>query len=79
MASLPAGVILAIIVPALVAAFLLGDLESDLDCDAFCHTNTGGLIFGLITMPRWTVPVAVAGGVVSAIASHIGVRPARAA
>jgi hypothetical protein len=74
-----AGVIIAVIYPALFVSFLLGDLATDADCDGFCHGNAAGLILGLLLMPLWTVPVAITGGIVSAVASYVGVRPARTA
>jgi len=73
------GVIFAVFVPALLIGFLLGDLASDEDCDGFCHSNTGGLIFGLFVLPFSAVPVAIVGGIISAIASFVGVRPTREA
>jgi hypothetical protein len=73
------GVIFAIIVPALAVSFLLGHLASDPDCDGFCHSNAGGLLFGLFILPFFAVPVAIAGGVVAAVASYVGIRPARTA
>ena len=70
-----------ILIPLFVVAFLLGDLATDDDdyCEILCFTNTGGLLWALFWLPFTAGAVGIAGGITSAIASRVGVRPASSA
>ncbi len=70
------GLILLVALPTIILKWLSGDWASGDYCDGFCMTNTGGFIFALSLLMFVAVPSAIAGGIMSAIASFVGVRPA---
>jgi hypothetical protein len=70
------GIILLVVLPGIVVKWLSGDWASGEYCDGFCMTNTEGFIFALFILTMVAVPAAIAGGIISAIASFVGVRPA---
>ena len=71
------GTIAAVYLPLIFAIAILGGYDSGPDCDGFCTTTTSGLIIALLLLVVSAVPAAIAGGIISAIASLVGVRPAR--
>jgi hypothetical protein len=62
------------VLPAIFVSFLSGDLASDESCDAVCATNTGGFFLAVLLLTVSAPLLAVAGGIMSAIASLIIVR-----
>ncbi len=71
------GIILVVVLPRIVVKWLSGEWDTGEYCDGFCMTNTEGFIFALFIVTMVAVPAAIAGGIMSAIASFVGVRPAR--
>ncbi len=70
------GLILLVALPTIVLRWLVGDWASGEPCDGFCMTNTEGFIFASFILMVVAVSAALAGGIMSAIASLVGVRPA---
>jgi hypothetical protein len=68
------GVILVFVLPGLTYKWLAGDWASGPDCDGFCMSNDGGFVFALFILAVIAVPLAVAGGIISAVASLAGTR-----
>ncbi len=71
------GAIGLVIVPLIVLIALSGGYASGEHCDGFCTTSTGGFILALFFLFVSAVPVAIAGGIVSAVASFAFARPAQ--
>ena len=63
-----------VVLPAIFVTMLSGDFASGPNCDGFCTTNTSGFVLALFLLVVSAIPVAIAAGIISAIASLVGVR-----
>jgi hypothetical protein len=56
--------------------FLSGDFESGESCESFCPTNTQGFVLATVIALFISVPLTIAGGIISALTALITRRPA---
>jgi hypothetical protein len=69
------GVIALVLVPMIAYAAVSGQLDTrGPDCDGFCTSTSGGVILMTVIAAVIAVPTAIAGGVISMIASFVAGR-----
>jgi len=74
------GVILLFAVPMIAYLAASGDLDTrGPDCDGFCTNTAGGVILMTFILMYFAIPTAIAGGVISMIASVVAGRAPRSA
>jgi hypothetical protein len=73
-AALTFSVIVAVVVPQLVVKAIAGGFDNTDYCDGFCFTNGEGFLFASYIMLFIALPAALAGGLISLVASVVSAR-----